>query len=100
MWRHRAVKRLMAHARADHEPAILHGKLAERLDAVDVDEMVRTRQAKRHRRHEALSAGQHAPVVRRMFGQQDERLLDRLRRVILERGGLHGGVRGLFEIDT
>src|SRR5262249_10132157 len=36
-----------------------------------------------------VRAGEHAPVVWRIFGQHGKRLLDRLRRVIAERGGFH-----------
>ena len=56
----------------------------ERLDAVDVDEMRRLRQPERHGRNQALAAGEHAAVVRRNLGQNRNRLIDRLRRVIAE----------------
>src|SRR5262249_60706461 len=83
------MERLMPHAGSDHKLALLHVQPAQRLNSIDVDKVMGTRQAERHGGTEALPPGKHAPVVRRVFSQHGKRLLNRLRRVIAERGGLH-----------
>ena len=57
--------------------------------AADSDEVGRAREPERHDRHQALAAGEHAPVLARHLGEGLERLVDRLGRVIAERRGLH-----------
>ena len=72
-----------------HSLLALDGQSPQRLDPVDVDEMRRARETKRHDRHEALAAGEHAPVFGRDLGQRIDRLFDRLGCVIAKRRGLH-----------
>jgi hypothetical protein len=79
----------MAHAGTDRELVAVHREPRQRAHAVDVDEMRRPRQAKCHDRHQALPAGEHAPVLARDLSQGCDRFFDRLRRVILKRRGLH-----------
>ena len=87
--RHGMVEGGVAHAGADAKPLALDGEAPQRLDPIDVDQMCRARQAKRHDRHQALAAGEHAPVLARNLGKGLDRLFDRLGRVISERRGLH-----------
>jgi hypothetical protein len=61
----------------------------ESLHAVDVDEVRRQREPQRHRRHQALAAGEHAAVLGRDARQGRDRVLDRPRCVILERRRFH-----------
>src|SRR5262249_53277389 len=70
-------------------PPAVDPQAPQRLDPIDVDQMRRARQAKRHDRHQALAAGEHAPVLARYLGKGLDRLFDRLGRVISERRGLH-----------
>ncbi len=58
-------------------------------DLVDVDEMRGLGQPKRHDRHEALPAGEHAAVLRRHLGEDLHRLIERLRHMTNEGGGFH-----------
>ena len=83
------MKRGMAHARADRKRAALDREAVETGDAIDVDEMRRARHAERHRRDEALTAGEHAPVLRTEFSEVRQRVIDRLRRVVDERRRFH-----------
>ncbi len=85
----RLMERGMSHAGADDELAVGNGDAVERLDAVDVDEMRRPGEPKRHDWNETLAAGQHAAVVGGKFGKQRDGLVDRFRRVIAECRGLH-----------
>src|SRR5262249_20880650 len=79
----------VAHASADAKPLALDGEAPQRLDPVDVDQMRRARQPKRHDRHQALAAGEDAPVLARNLGEGVDRRFDRLWRVISKRRGLH-----------
>src|SRR5262249_11422838 len=83
------VKRRVAHAGADDELAAGDGNAIERLDAIDVDKMGRLGEPECHGRHQALAAGQDAPVLARDFGEQLHRIIDRLRRVIAKCSRLH-----------
>ena len=65
---------------------------ASSADAVHVDEVLEVREAQRQHRHEALPAGQHLGVVA-VLGEQRADLVDRLRRVVLERRRLHAAKR-------
>ncbi len=58
------------------------------VDAVDVDEHRRPRQAEVHRRHQALAAGKHAAVAA-VAREELEGFLERSRRVVVEGRGLH-----------
>lgn len=89
-WNGRPLERGMAHAGADAHDAVPDRDPRQLGDAVDVDEMGRPREAKRHRGHEALPAGENAAVVRRQLGQERHRLIDGARGVIAEGGGFHG----------
>ena len=73
----RLVKCGMAHARADGQRLAVARNRVEAGDLVDVDEMRGLRQPERHDRHQALSAGQHAAVLRRDLGQNLQRLVER-----------------------
>src|SRR5581483_3278146 len=71
------------------ELAAFDGEPVERGDIIDVDQMGRFRKPERHGRNEALPAGQHAAVVAGDFREQRDRLVDRLRRMVAKRSGLH-----------
>ena len=62
----------------------------ERVDAADVHERRRAREAQVEHRHETLPAGQHRRLVAELREHRD-RLLDGLGGVVGEGGGLHGG---------
>ncbi len=85
----RPVKCRMAHAGADDELAVGDGEALERGDAVDVDEMRRLGEPKRHGRHQTLPAGQHAAVLAGDLRQNGDRLVDGFRRVVAKRRRLH-----------
>ena len=95
----RLVKRGVTHAGADRQSFSVAGDLVEAFDAVDVDEMRGLGEPKRHDRHQALPAGQHAAVLRRDLAQNLQRFLQRLRRVADEWRWLHAAdgpaLRGL-----
>ena len=57
-------------------------------DAVEVDEVGEAREAQRQHRHQALAAGEHLGLVA-VLGEQADDVGDGLRRVVLERRGLH-----------
>jgi DNA-binding LacI/PurR family transcriptional regulator len=82
-------ERGMADARANAKPAVLDHQTIKPGDSIDVDEMLRPRQAERHRRYETLPAGQHAAVIVGVACEQVQRFGDGRGGVILERGGLH-----------
>src|SRR5690348_682017 len=73
----------MTGQRADVQLASLLLDVVELLDAVDVDERLRLRQAQSHERDQAVPACQHLGVL--------AELLEQLRRLI------HGGGTGVFE---
>ena len=83
--RDRPVERRVAHASADRERVALDREPVEPGDPVDVDEMRRPREAKRHGRDEALAAGENAAVLGRDFCQNRDRLLEGFGRVVDER---------------
>ena len=85
----RPVERRMAHAGADDELAVGNREPIERGDAVDVDEMRRLGEPKRHGRHQALPAGQHAAVLAGDLRENGDRLVDGFRRVVAKRRRLH-----------
>ncbi len=68
--RRRAVERRVPHASADGERAVHRPEPVEPGHAIDVDEMRRPGEAERHGRHQALAAGENAPVLRRHIGQR------------------------------
>src|SRR6185437_16995191 len=68
-------------------PVIHH--LVEPGDLVDVHEMRRLRQAKRHDGDQALASRQNAAVLRCDLGQNLQRLIERLRHVTDEGRRLH-----------
>ncbi len=93
------MERRVTHAGADDELAVRHRDAVERRDAVDVDEMRRLGEAKRHGRHQALTAGQHASVLAGDFGEESDRLIDGFRRMIAECRRLHrAGFIGWFQL--
>ncbi len=81
---------LLAHRGADVELAVSLLQHVEARDAVHVDERTRLRCSELHQLHEALAAREHLRAV--ALREQLDRLLDRLRRVVLERRRLHGTV--------
>ena len=83
------MKRGMAHPRADAQHLAVALDAVEAFDLVDVHEMRRLGQAKRHDRHQALPAGQHAAILRRDLRQNLQCLVQRLRHMANERRGLH-----------
>ena len=85
----RLVERGMAHAGADDKLAVRDREAIERRDAIDVDKMRRLGEPERHRRHQALAAGEHASILRRDLGEQRDGFVDGFRRVIAERRRLH-----------
>ena len=91
---HRAVKRGVADRGADRKLVVLDGEAIQPVYAVDVDEMAGPREAKRHGRYQALSAGQHPSVVGRDVGENRDRFLDGARCVIAEGRGFHLGAAG------
>ena len=56
---------------------------------VDVDQVRRARQAKGHDRHQALTAREHPPFLRRQLGEQRDCFRDRRWAVIGEGRGFH-----------
>jgi hypothetical protein len=84
------LKRRVTNARADDQPAIADGERGELFDVIDINEMGGPGEPEGHGRNQALTAGQHAAVLRTKFSESRQRLGERLRRVIAERGGLHG----------
>ena len=85
----RRLERRVTHGGADEQSAVLHFEAVQARDAVDVDEVPRPRQAERHGRHQALTAGQHAAVVARVLGEQRDGFLDGPGRVVVEWRGFH-----------
>ena len=81
---------LLAHRCADVQLAVALLEHVEAGDAVHVDERARLRRAELHQLHEALAAGEHLRAV--PLREQLDRLVDGLRRVVLERRRLHGTV--------
>ena len=79
------MERRVAYPRADLQHAVALGQKVEPGDPVDVDQVRRARQAERHDRRQALSAGQHQSVARRQLGEQLHRVGQSLRAVIGER---------------
>ena len=75
--------------RADRQHAVLDREPVETGDRIDVDKMRRPRHAKRHHRDQALTAGEHATILRSELGEVRQRVFDRLRRVIDERRWFH-----------
>ena len=71
----------------DQRP-VLAPEPGELCDPVDVDQMLETRQAQRQHRNQALAPRQHLRLVA-VLGEQPANLVDRLRRVVLERRRLH-----------
>ena len=58
------------------------------VDARDVDERRRPREAEVHHRHEALAAGEHLGVLAQL-AEPLERVLERVDAVVVEVRGLH-----------
>ena len=90
---HGFMKRGVAHAGADAQRLAIVRDLVEPRDLVDVDEMRGLGQPKRHDRHQALAAGQHAAVFARDLAQNLQRLIERARHVANERRWLHAANR-------
>ena len=83
----RAMERRVTHAGADDELAVRDRDAIERRDAVDIDEMRRPGEPERHGRHQALAAGEHAPVLGRDLGEQRYGLVDGFRGVVAKHAG-------------
>src|SRR4029077_14381685 len=86
---HGLVKCRVAHTSTDRQRFTVTRHFVEPGDLVDVHEMRRLRQAKRHDGNEALTPRQYAAVLRRDLGQNLERLIERLRHVTDEGRRLH-----------
>ena len=87
-WRHRLLEHDVTGEGADAKPIAFNGEPAERIDAIDVDEHGRSCQPEIHRRHEALTAGEH-PGVPAMLGKERQRFVERPRCMILEGRWFH-----------
>jgi hypothetical protein len=85
----RAMEGAMPRAGPDRQDAIGHRQLLKLANAIDVNQMRRSRHAKRHRRYQTLTAGNEATVVGGELAEQPDGLLDCLRRMILERSWFH-----------
>ena len=83
------VERGMANAGANRECFSVARKLVEPGDAVDVHEVRRFREAKRHDGDEALPARQNTAIFRCHLGQRLQRLIERLRHMVNEGRGFH-----------
>jgi hypothetical protein len=59
----------VAHAGTDGEIPVFSPDAPEFLDVVDIDEMRRRRKPQRHRRNQALAAGEDAAVLRCVLGE-------------------------------
>ena len=86
---HRTMKRRVTHAGRDREHVRVDRQTVETGDRVDVDQMRGPRHAKRHHRHETLTAGENAAVERAQLGQLRHHVVDGLWRVIDKRRGFH-----------
>ena len=84
----RALGSALAHGRADAQAGAVGGNLRELGEARDVDHDLGRREPEVEDRHEALTAREHR-AVSRMARAQRERLGERRRREVAERGGLH-----------
>ena len=87
-----ALDRGVDRRRADHDRVVFVPDPAELGDATDVDEVVEVREPQREHRDEALPAGEHLGAVAEL-GEQRDRLVDGLGRVVLERRRLHSALR-------
>jgi hypothetical protein len=76
--------RALAGRRADADRAVLGLDRVQALDAVDVDDHGRRREARVHQPDEALPAGEHAGVVA-VPGEMVDRLREGARRDVVER---------------
>jgi 3-hydroxyacyl-CoA dehydrogenase len=83
------MERGMAHACANRKYFPIARKLIEPGNPVDIHEVRRLREAKRHDGDEALAARQHTAIFRCHFGQDRKRLIKRLRRMVNEGRGFH-----------
>jgi hypothetical protein len=81
--------------RRDPDRRRCHGHLVQGLDPPDVDDVGRCRQAHREQWQQALATRQDRRV-RAERRQEGQGLLERLRRVVGERGGLHHRPRPLM----
>ena len=75
--------------RPDRERAVRALDAAQLGDPVEVDEVLEAGEPQRQHRHQALPAGEHLGLVA-VLGEQRDDVGERLRRVVLERCGLHG----------
>ena len=82
------LDRALRRHRLDRERAVRTGDPAQVVDPVEVDDVLEAREPQRQHRHQALPAGQHLGLVA-VLGEQRGDVGDRLRRVVLERCGLH-----------
>src|SRR5689334_22555675 len=83
----------MAHAGADAQDAALDREPVQSGDAVDVDEVRRTRQAQRHGGYQGLPAGQNASLVLCDVGEQGDRIVQGAGGMENEGGGFHCAAR-------
>src|SRR5207302_3532909 len=80
------LERRLSNERAEEERPVLDADAVEPDDPVEVDEQPWAHEAEVEERHEALAAGERFRIVP---GEQLERLLQGLRRRVLERRRLH-----------
>ena len=85
----RPMKCRMAHAGADDEFSVGNRDAIERFDTIDIDEMRRPGEPKRHGWHQALAAGQHASVLSGNLGEVGDGLIHGFRRVVAKRRRFH-----------
>jgi hypothetical protein len=84
----RAMKRGVPCERPDAQAGSIGLQKIEFGYAVHVEKLHRTRQPEVHHRHEALAAGEDLALCA-VLGKKGEQFVERARRVVLERGGLH-----------
>src|SRR5215475_10728135 len=83
------VERGMAHAGANRKGFPVARKLVESGNAIDIHEVGRLRETKRHDGNETLAARQNTAIFRCHLGQRLQRLIERLRHMVNEGRGFH-----------
>src|SRR5262245_29162699 len=83
------VERGMAHAGANRKGFPVARKLVESGNAIDIHEVGRLRETKRHDGNEALAARQNTAIFRCHLGQRPQGFIERLRHMVNEGRGFH-----------